>query len=54
MKICKNCKDRYLGCHDHCENFKACKHEQEEIKQKFKLDKLKYGKPTYSGLYASV
>lgn len=54
MKICKNCENRYLGCHDHCKEFKAYKQEKEEIKRKYKLDKLKYGKPTYSNMYASV
>lgn len=51
---CKDCKERYFGCHDHCENYAVVKHEREEVKRKYRLDKLKYGTPFYSGLYTSV
>ena len=28
---CKNCPDRSLGCHDHCEKYKAYKQEHKEL-----------------------
>lgn len=36
---CKNCKDRYLGCHDHCDKYKAFK---EEIKKLRNSDSKEY------------
>lgn len=29
---CKDCKERYSGCHDHCESFLKAKAEYEELK----------------------
>jgi len=31
--ICKDCEDRYPGCHDHCEQFKQSKREYEAEKE---------------------
>jgi hypothetical protein len=30
---CKNCKDRYLGCHDKCEKYQKFKEERIRISQ---------------------
>lgn len=32
MKCCKDCTERYLGCHDHCEKFRADKAEDNRLK----------------------
>ena len=29
---CKNCPDRYLGCHDHCEKYKEFDDERKRIR----------------------
>ena len=29
---CKECAKRYLGCHDHCEEYQAARAEYENIK----------------------
>ena len=31
---CKNCPDRYLGCHSNCDKYKQFKEEIAEIKRK--------------------
>ena len=31
---CLGCDDRYLGCHDRCENYKAYKEKSMEINQR--------------------
>ena len=31
---CKNCPDRYLGCHSNCDNYKKFKEEIAERKRK--------------------
>jgi len=33
---CRGCEKRYLGCHDHCEDYKAFKAEIEERKRREK------------------
>ena len=30
---CKDCPDRYLGCHDHCDKFKEFRRNQDEFKR---------------------
>ena len=30
---CKECEDRYLGCHDHCDKYKAAKEDWEQYKE---------------------
>lgn len=37
--VCKDCKDRYLGCHDRCEKFALSKAKEEEWKSKIKEQK---------------
>ena len=29
---CKNCPNRYLACHDHCEKYKAIKAQEQKYK----------------------
>ena len=31
---CKDCNDRYIACHDHCERYKAWKQEFDVIKER--------------------
>lgn len=33
---CKDCKDRYVGCHSECEKYKTQKDLHEKRKQEFK------------------
>ena len=33
---CKDCKDRYVGCHSKCENYKKQKELHEKRKQEYK------------------
>ena len=28
---CKDCKERYLGCHDHCESYQKYRKKRNEI-----------------------
>ena len=30
---CKNCPDRYLGCHDHCEKYREFDEERKRIRE---------------------
>jgi len=30
---CKDCPDRYLGCHDHCEKFKKYAEERKRLRE---------------------
>lgn len=34
ITVCKDCTDRYLGCHDQCEKFQDAKHKVQEEKEK--------------------
>jgi len=43
---CKNCQDRYLGCHSHCIAFKAYKDADEKEKSK-----IYQGRKEHSFLY---
>lgn len=46
MKKCQNCKERHIGCHDHCESYQEWKKEQNRIakaKQKYQLIGYKGG-----------
>lgn len=36
MKCCKDCTERYLGCHDHCERYRETKAEYERSKAQIK------------------
>ena len=38
---CKNCQDRYVGCHDKCEHYKAYKKYIEEKKEKEHIARLR-------------
>ena len=33
MSSCKNCPDRYIGCHQHCETYKAFKAEKDRVRE---------------------
>lgn len=35
---CKNCTERYLGCHDKCEEYQKIKKENVETKRKMVTD----------------
>lgn len=37
---CKDCKDRYLGCHDRCEKYQQFKKRNDEIREKERREKL--------------
>lgn len=37
---CKNCGDRFIGCHGKCEKYKAWRAEYDEINKKRNLDIL--------------
>jgi len=41
MKIapCKDCTERYLGCHDYCDKYKEWKQYRNDIKHKTEMDK---------------
>lgn len=40
---CKDCPDRYLGCHDHCDKYKAFDVERKAIQeQRFKQRQTDY------------
>lgn len=39
---CYECKDRYLGCHDHCERYITAKKEWFETQQRNKKAKNEY------------
>lgn len=36
---CKDCPDRYPGCHDHCEQYKAAKAEYDRCKARADADR---------------
>lgn len=38
---CKDCQDRYIGCHSNCEKYKEWKAKKNEEKEKIKLGWLK-------------
>lgn len=38
IKCCKDCKERYLACHDSCVIYQNEKAKDEEIKKKRQLD----------------
>lgn len=42
MKItsCRNCEDRYLGCHDHCEKYLSQKRANEEARERERTSNL--------------
>ena len=46
---CKNCQNRYVGCHDNCEDYKAYKQYLEEKKEKERIARLqdRYTTPYY-------
>ena len=33
MSSCKDCPDRYIGCHQHCETYKAFKAEKDRVRE---------------------
>ena len=43
MRHCKDCTDRYPGCHDHCEKYKEDQAEYDKIKAAMK-DEMDYKK----------
>lgn len=38
---CKDCPDRYPGCHSECQKYKEQKRKQDEINEKIKKEKAK-------------
>lgn len=36
---CKNCKDRFVGCHSSCEKYKAFKEENEKFKAQVRRER---------------
>lgn len=32
ITVCKNCTDRHMACHDHCERYQTAKAENDRIK----------------------
>lgn len=32
--VCMNCKDRYPGCHDHCEKYQKIKQKHDKAKNR--------------------
>ena len=38
---CKDCPDRYSGCHDHCEKYQASKAAKDKLKAKIREAKAK-------------
>lgn len=44
ITCCKDCKDRYVGCHDKCARYLKEKQEFEETKKKIREQKRLYGK----------
>lgn len=42
MKIapCKDCKERYVGCHDHCNKYQSWHKEREEMKYHERINKV--------------
>ena len=41
---CKECTDRYLGCHDHCEDYKVYRQELDE-KNRVRQEKIHENAP---------
>lgn len=39
---CKDCPDRYLGCHDRCEKYQAFKKDKNNYKEELAKTKEKY------------
>ena len=39
MFSCKDCEDRYPGCHDHCKRYKAEKKKRDDCKARQDQDK---------------
>ena len=37
MSDCKDCPDRYIGCHQHCEVYRAFKAEKDRVRENEKL-----------------
>lgn len=37
---CKDCKDRYIGCHDRCEKYQQFKKRNDELREKERREKL--------------
>lgn len=42
INTCKDCKDRYPACHDHCEKYQNALAEWKEKKQSIKHNKRMY------------
>lgn len=40
---CKDCKERYVGCHSHCEKYLEFRKQLDEYNQKEKEEKKLYG-----------
>lgn len=38
ITVCKDCKDRSLGCHDHCERYRNQKESEQQALDKYKAD----------------
>lgn len=39
ITVCKDCQERFLGCHSTCERYKQDKARNEEFKHKIKLER---------------
>ena len=42
IRCCKNCEDRYLGCHDKYEKYQSAKKEREKMKEKERIESKIY------------
>ena len=40
MKTCKDCKDRFVGCHSKCEDYKKYREKIEEINKLKRYDSI--------------
>ena len=41
INSCKDCKDRYVGCHSTCEKYINAKKEYDELQEKIKKSKYR-------------
>lgn len=41
INSCKDCKDRYIGCHSTCEKYINAKKEYDELQEKIKKSKYR-------------
>lgn len=42
MHVCKDCKERHVGCHSDCEKYNQAKKAKDEFNEKVRSAKLKY------------